>query len=83
MCIHIARFSGNKFLDPKFHPENLIPSFNHLAYLRFYPNVKTSFRFNKRDFCGHVFLEFFNHTIASLAIDISQVDDVFFHSSRS
>ena len=41
MCIHIARFSGNKFLDPKFHPENLIPSFNHLAYLRFYPNVKT------------------------------------------
>ena len=27
-------------MDMNFSPENLIPSFNHLAYLRFYPNVK-------------------------------------------
>lgn len=40
MCIRIARFSGNDFLDVHFSPEKLIPSFNHLAYLRFYPNVE-------------------------------------------
>lgn len=40
MCILIARFSGHSFLNRNFSPEKLIPSFNHLAYLRFYPNVK-------------------------------------------
>lgn len=40
MCILIAKYSGNNFMDPKFSPEDLIPSFNHLAYLQFYPNVK-------------------------------------------
>jgi hypothetical protein len=40
MCILIAEYSGHDFMDIKFSPEKLIPSFNHLAYLRFYPNVK-------------------------------------------
>ena len=40
MCVLIAKYSGNKYLDPKFSPENLIPSFNHSAYLRFYPKCK-------------------------------------------
>ena len=40
MCILIAKYSGNNFMDIDFYPNNLIPSFNHLAYLRFYPNVK-------------------------------------------
>lgn len=40
MCVLIARFSGNNFMNRNFYPENLIPSFNHSAYLRFYPNVK-------------------------------------------
>ena len=40
MCILIAKYSGNRFMDLSFYPENVIPSFNHLAYLRFYPNVK-------------------------------------------
>lgn len=40
MCILIAKYSGNNFMDMNFSPEKLIPSFNHLAYLRFYPNVK-------------------------------------------
>ena len=40
MCMLIAKYSGNKFMDMNFSPEKLIPSFNHLAYLRFYPNVK-------------------------------------------
>lgn len=40
MCILIARFSGNNYFNPKFSPEKLIPSFNHQAYLQFYPNVK-------------------------------------------
>lgn len=40
MCILIAEYSGNDFLNIKFSPEKLIPSFNHKAYLQFYPNVK-------------------------------------------
>lgn len=40
MCISIAKYSGNDFHDPKFSPENLIPSFNHLAYLQFYSHIK-------------------------------------------
>ena len=40
MCILISKYSGNNYFDPKFSPEKLIPSFNHQAYLRFYPNVK-------------------------------------------
>ena len=40
MCVLIAKYSGNNYFDPKFSPGNLIPSFNHRAYLRFYPNVK-------------------------------------------
>jgi hypothetical protein len=41
MCMLIAKYSGNNFMDINFSPENLIPSFNHLAYLRFYPNIKS------------------------------------------
>lgn len=40
MCILIAKYSGHNFMDPNFFPNKLIPSFNHKAYLRFYPNVK-------------------------------------------
>lgn len=40
MCILIAKYSGNDFMDMNFSPEKLIPSFNHLAYLQFFPNVK-------------------------------------------
>lgn len=40
MCILIAKYSGNNFMDINFSPEKLIPSFNHLAYLQFYPNIK-------------------------------------------
>jgi hypothetical protein len=40
MCILIAKYSGNNFMDMNFSPEKLIPSFNHLAYLRFYPKCK-------------------------------------------
>lgn len=40
MCILISKYSGNNYFDPKFSPEKLIPSFNHQAYLQFYPNVK-------------------------------------------
>lgn len=40
MCISIAKYSGKDFLNPKFSPKNLIPSFNHLAYLQFYPHIK-------------------------------------------
>lgn len=40
MCISIAKYSGNDFQDLKFSPEKLIPSFNHLAYLQFYPSVE-------------------------------------------
>lgn len=40
MCLLIAKYSGNNFMDINFYPENLIPSFNHLAYLRFYPKCK-------------------------------------------
>ena len=40
MCMLIAKYSKNNFMDINFSPEKLIPSFNHLAYLQFYPNVK-------------------------------------------
>ena len=40
MCMLIAKYSKNNYLDMNFSPEKLIPSFNHLAYLQFYPNVK-------------------------------------------
>lgn len=40
MCMLVAKYSGNNFMDMNFSPEKLIPSFDHLAYLRFYPNVK-------------------------------------------
>ena len=40
MCILIAKYSGNNFMDMNFSPEKVIPSFNYLAYLRFYPNIK-------------------------------------------
>lgn len=40
MCILIAKYSGYSYHDRNFHAEKLIPSFNHLSYLRFYPNVK-------------------------------------------
>ena len=40
MCMLIAKYSKNNFMDMNFSPEKLIPSFNHLAYLQFYPNVE-------------------------------------------
>lgn len=40
MCMLIAKYSGNNYLDMNFSPEKVIPSFNHLAYLRFYPKCK-------------------------------------------
>lgn len=40
MCILISKYTGNDYSDPKFFPENLIPCFNHQAYLQFYPTVK-------------------------------------------
>ena len=40
MCILIAKYSGNNFFDHRFSAIKLIPSFNHLAYLQFYPTVK-------------------------------------------
>ena len=40
MCILIAKYSGHNFMDPNFFPNKLIPCFNHLAYLQFYPSVE-------------------------------------------
>lgn len=40
MCMLIAKYSRNNYMNMNFSPEKVIPSFNHLAYLQFYPNVK-------------------------------------------
>lgn len=40
MCILIAKYSGNDFMSMNFSSKDLIPSFNHLAYIQFYPNVE-------------------------------------------
>ena len=40
MCVLIAKYSGYSYHDRDFNAEKLIPSFNHQAYLQFYPTVK-------------------------------------------